>query len=304
MKKITLLIAILFFGILFYNTNSATAKPYLNKLFYYSYCEEPTEYRIGEIDKNFDITTEEFTTLVNQAAELWNKNYHKPLLAYNSQAELSVNMVYDERQQLLVDISNKTQNVNTTEDTLQTESESYQREFAELNARVNKLNAEIDYWNEKGGAPENVFKEIEETQKELNKRIDLLNRSAQNINSEIAEFNNKISTVNSTIENYNSVLQQKPEGGLYMPQEKRIEIYIFDSRDSLFHVLAHELGHAIGTPHNEEQGSIMNPVISPELELTTTDIKDLKEYCAERKKIDYLLNKVEEMLKEKKIISR
>lgn len=299
MKRLILLIAFLVLGIAFYNTNSALAESYIHKLFYYSNCQHPIEYKIGDIDEEFNITLEEFEDLVTNAAELWNKNYPTPLLAYSPQAELSINLVYDERQQLLVDISDKTQNVSNTENALQTESEKYERELAELNNKVNELNAEIDYWNEKGGAPEDVFNKIIEEQKELNERIEILNQNAQNINTEISEFNNKISTVNSTIENYNNVLHQKPEGGLYLPQENRIEIYIFDSKESLFHVLAHELGHAIGTGHNKDQGSIMNPVISQELELTSTDLNDLNTYCEEKKKIDYIKDTVEKMIKEK-----
>ena len=51
----------------------------------------------------------------------------------------------------------------------------------------------------------------------------------------------------------------KPEEGIYDPANQRIEVYFNINRSEMVHTIAHEFGHALDLPHNDNRLSIMFP---------------------------------------------
>src|ERR1035437_3689737 len=71
-------------------------RPYIT----YSYCDHPITYRLGSVDTRFKLSESEFLKDTQTAADIWNSSYSKPLLKYDPNGQLSINMVYDSRQNL------------------------------------------------------------------------------------------------------------------------------------------------------------------------------------------------------------
>ncbi len=58
---------------------------------------QPLKYRIDYIDPRFELTKEQFIQIGKEAAEIWQKKLGKPIF-YDSQAELTINLVLDNQQ--------------------------------------------------------------------------------------------------------------------------------------------------------------------------------------------------------------
>lgn len=288
LARIILLSVVAFVFVFYYDE----IKTYARRINSYSFCDVPIEYRIGSVDNEFDITKAEFLNTATEAASIWNKAYGKTLFTYNPQAELTLNLVYDERQSTLYKIDNIEQQIRQEESLLNIKMEDYEAEKTRLEQDVQQLNEDIQYWNEQGGAPEDKYKELISKQKELNSKINELNRQAQNLNVSTGQFNSKVDTLNSTIDSFNQLLEMKPEQGVYLPSENKIDIYILDEGDRFLHTTAHELGHAMGLGHVTEEGAIMHPLISNETELKDGDIKILNDFCKDRSRLELIKNDV------------
>src|SRR4051812_38944437 len=99
MKKIIWLVVLFFFfGIIYYNKDLVLAKTY--NFIYQSPCDNPVPYRIGAVDPRFNLSTSDFTADVQEATDIWNNADGKTLFAYDPDAEMTVNLVYDGRQTL------------------------------------------------------------------------------------------------------------------------------------------------------------------------------------------------------------
>src|SRR3989344_2641937 len=63
-------------------------------------CDSTITYRVGTIDNRFHLSEDEFLTDIIQATTVWDSVAGKKLFAHDSNAELKVNLVFDERQSL------------------------------------------------------------------------------------------------------------------------------------------------------------------------------------------------------------
>ncbi len=59
---------------------------------------QPLKYRIDYIDPRFELTKEQFIQIGKEAAEIWQKETGKTYFIYDSQAELTINLVLDNQQ--------------------------------------------------------------------------------------------------------------------------------------------------------------------------------------------------------------
>lgn len=280
MRKILLFLLIIIFGISIFVLNESKKNTGLKSLFSYSVCDKPVTYKIGTIDSRFNITTDQLIKDTKQAGDIWNKSYPKVLFVYDPQATLSVNMVFDERQSLNNQISQLKNQLDANKNSLKPQEAQFQQQSADFKKRLAALNSEIESWNGRGGAPEDVYKKLQAERDDLLKEADQLNQMAKTLNISADNFNSQVSNLNQKVQVFNAELEQKPEEGKYIPTENKIEIYFNINQKELIHTLAHELGHARGLDHNQNPKSIMYPNTT---QLTTTasdDINALATLCA------------------------
>jgi len=258
----------------------------------FSFCERPIKYRIGSIDSRFEVTKEAFSATVADAANIWAKQYKKPLFIQDDDGELEINLVYDGRQKIVSAINELDFEVEKQKQQLDTQNSTYEQVKSKLEKEIKELSEKVDYWNSKGGAPEKEYKNLLDDQKEIQSKIESLNIIANRINTEAEKINNQVLNLNKNVGNFNSIIKIKPEVGVYTSGVNKIDIFFFGSREELIHVLSHEMGHSLGLGHVDEEDSIMNPTTSSNLKLTVSDINELNNVCSNKNRIDLIKNDV------------
>lgn len=257
-----------------------------------SICDKPVRYKIGSIDPNFKINESEFLNKIQEASDLWKDAYGKTLFVYDTNSDLEINLIYDERQENLDKIENSESEVLLESASVEEQNRIYDQKVAELEKQVDELNKQIDYWNSKGGAPEAEFKYLTKMQEDLNKKVEELNDLADNLNRVVGEVNKNIDNFNQMVSKFNNIVMEKPEIGLCTSGEEKIDIYFFSDEDNLVDTLAHEMGHSLGLDHIENENAIMNPVVSENTELTDADVELIKNYCSEHTYINEYKTKI------------
>lgn len=245
-------------------------------------CDVPIGYRIGNIDSRFKVITEKLLDVAQRSANVWNQEAGKVLFGYDSKAKLTINLVYDERQSLTEKIQNLDQNLKNERGALDPEVAQYKLLVADFKKRLSDFNSKVAYWNSKGGAPPEEYTKLTSEQAELRNESDKLNLMAKELNQSTQKYNINVSDFNQTLNSFNDVLSQKPEEGIYRGAEDEIDIYLTKNDNEFVHTLAHELGHALGIPHNNDEKSIMFPFTSESVKATEADTNDLSYICRKR----------------------
>ena len=252
----------------------------LDKLLHKSPCDKPISYSIGFVDKRFNIKADELKSNIANAANVWNKAEGKQLFIYEPEGKLQINMVYDQRQALTTQINKLEGQLQDGKQALQPQIDQYNSLLADFKSRLESLNEQIDYWNSRGGAPPDEYDKLVQKQQDLQKEADNLNSLAQKLNLQTTSYNRQVVNLNKTIETFNADLEKKPEEGLYIAGEKRIEIYFNSNQNELEHTIAHEMGHALTLGHNNNPDSIMYPYTSKILKPSSEDIAGLNTACS------------------------
>lgn len=243
---------------------------------------------MGNIDKEFDVSKEEFRNNAKEASDIWNNALAKTLIKEDTNAQLKVNLVYDERQSLVTSIDSTEQELVNDREQIISQTQEHEKKVEELNNKLTALNNEIKEWNDKGGAPENVYEDLLSRQQKIKNEIHEINTNAQKLNSKTDSFNAQVNELNNNVDTFNDLLTIKPEGGIFDPNRMEIDVYIFGSKEELVHVLAHEFGHALGVEHNKHPNSIMYFTASNTNAVTTADLNNLEEICKPRHKLEFV----------------
>lgn len=275
-------------------------------------CEKVITYTLGSVDEKFGISNDEFLSAINDAEKIWEDGIGRDLFEYSENGKLKINLVYDVRQEttskledLGLDVKNSKASYDLIRAKYNTLKSEYDRELTSLNTSINNLKIQQDkytkdvqYWNLKGGATPDAYNSLEKQRQYLNSQSSSINQAQNNLNAKVDNLNALVSTLNDmakslnlSVGEYNTVGDKLPssfEDGLYESSsegEQKIDIYQFDDYNALVRVLTHELGHAIGLEHSQNQNSIMYPISTESnRELTQEDIVMLKNYCSSSNK--------------------
>lgn len=267
-------------------------------------CGEPKKYSLGQIDSQFNISTEEFKLLISEAEELWEKSAAHNLFEYDASVPFKINLIFDERQQQTIDserLEEELKNLEAEHEALIKQYGSlnnayakklaeYKKDVANYEAKLKKYNKDVKYWNDQGGAPKDEYADLEKDRKNLKEMVEDLEKKKRKVNALASETNQVIkeekkitSEMFGNIESYRKKYGESREFEKGVFDGVEINIYQYREKDDLRLTLIHELGHALGLGHLENPQAIMyylmgeqemeNPLLAPE------DLQELNRVC-------------------------
>ena len=270
-------------------------------------CQQPITLSLGDLDPQFNLSELQLTTAINQATEIWSQPFGKPLFnLVATSGAVTINLVYDNRQEttdklkkLGIDVGNDQQayeQLKTKYDTLNqkylSQKDALKNLITDYDAQRAAYNSEVNRWNKKGGAPDNIFAQLAKTKSALesqlamiNDRTNQVNLLIQDLNTEGTALNRLISELNLNVNKYNTVggaVGSEFEEGVYIQDAagRRINVYEFSDSKQLVRLLAHEFGHALNLDHSSGTTDIMYYLNEAGNDtLTANDLVALQKHC-------------------------
>jgi DNA repair exonuclease SbcCD ATPase subunit len=270
-------------------------------------CAQPLTYRVGTIDDRFGISENTAKRLLRDAETAWESAAERELFAYQAQnAQVPVNFVYDDRQRrtdaaevaesnlddligshenISADLKQKRENFRSRVQAFESDQASYQRDLNDYNETVRSV-------NESSSVTEKRIEELKTKKQQLADRRADLRRRQSNLKEQKTELNRLVSKANQLVESYNSRAENfndRFSGSRAFDQavykEGEINVYQFESEDDLRLALAHELGHALGIDHVEDEDAVMYYLMQDQprnpLEITPADRAALHKVCGQ-----------------------
>lgn len=271
-------------------------------------CSKPVTYHIGRLDKEFNLSKEEFLLIIKETELLWEQASGRNLFEYSTNGTMAINLIYDERQEGTNLLNTIEGQYNTTKAEYESTQEKYdqfvenhnilmqQKEslISEYSKRYNAYEKEVNKWNNKKVIPPEIYEKVNKEKNylnelsrtiinikaQINSLVDVLNLTGNKLNSLGEKVNTEVNTYNQI----NHTFDDRFEQGVYISslRFKEINIYQFDNRDRLVRVLAHELGHALGIGHLDDPEDIMHPVnVGKSKKVTANDLNELERICSQ-----------------------
>ena len=243
-------------------------------------CKEVTTFSIGGVDSRFNVSSSAVKIAAKDAADRWNSQAGEKLLAYDEKSKLKINLIYDDRQAEIDKLNLEAKSLEQSRKSVEASGSNFDQLLKNFQSDLSEYNALVAYWNKKGGAPDNIYSQLEKTRISLDKRRDQLIATSKTLNIGVDGYNSNLNNLEKTINSRKNLIITQ---GLYKPAENKIEIFTFGDTDELRLVFMHELGHAIGLDHATDKNSIMyylldsQSIASPAL--TSEDIDMIRLRC-------------------------
>lgn len=253
---------------------------------YQAQCPLPITYRIGEVDERFVLERAEAAAATAAAVTTWEDGTGQDAFALassSSGADLTINFIFDDRQARTDAEARERERLSAVEQQSEEVQAAYQTQVEQLEARerayeaaaaayerdLARYNATVAEYNEEGGAPPEVFTELEAERERLdteasrlNAEVDAINALIDDINELGAAGNSLISQFNDRVNDFNQTFADGREFTQGDYQDGRINIYSFADRNELHTVLVHELGHALNIEHVDDANAFMYYLLS------------------------------------------
>lgn len=246
---------------------------------YLPICRLPVEYTIGTFDERFGLSAGEARLALEEAEAIWEESLgREDIFSYNDSARLQVNFIYDERQrdaesaeQAREDLSLRGDANDVLVELHGQLVEEYNTYAAEYTARKEAFeenlaayNAEVEKYNQQGGAPPEVYEELQNTRDELDQEREAINNLSLMLNDLVEQINSVGDKGNELVGEYNERVRDFNDnfahGHEYTQGDynaRDINIYSFVSQEEMVLVLAHELGHSLSIGHVDDPAALM-----------------------------------------------
>lgn len=253
-------------------------------------------YRIGNIDPRFNIDHEQLKTIAEQAADIWLKGTAESLFVYDPNARLSINLIYDHRQEdsnarkLQINQLEQTRRINQdeyqsiqqSENELKVQQQRIEQHQTRYKQQLDHYNREVQRFNQSSSQSQAMLNYLNQRKAQLNQEAQQLQQLVDDFNHQIIQANQMVNQYNqqnqhfnASVEQFNQRFQAKQfDKGQFNGQA--INIYEFQGMEDLRLTIAHELGHALGLAHTDNPASLMYPILEQQnfnaFELTPADL--------------------------------
>ncbi|ATO19097.1 hypothetical protein BS636_05185 [Acinetobacter sp. LoGeW2-3] len=249
-------------------------------------------FKVDQVDPGFGLTREEVIQLAQEAVEIWHHGTGRnDLMVYDENAQLSIKLIYDHRQQEYDALKKTTQKLLSDEAQYQRQAEnltasrdSLDQQQRQLLEQRNLLQIQFQQLVQRRNQPGLSAYQHEQLQQEFNKlqlKSERFQREAEYLQQQQLSFNSQVSAYQSSVQSHQNNITQAQQRfpprqfhkGIFKGDE--IHVYQFDAQDDLRLTLAHELGHALGLLHHGDPEALMYPVLGEQklenFELRTAD---------------------------------
>jgi predicted Zn-dependent protease len=263
--------------------------------------EFPVDYSLGDFDDRFGISQEKFMEIADQAKKVWEDAAGKPLFERRDEGTLKINLVFDWRQERLLEARNAKAGLDETGrsfDQLQAEYNDrakaldqyrafYNDAAATYTIHLEEYNASVRQWNQGSQQSEGEYRALQSAKRRIDDEQNSLNKTLSELNSRgrgFNEYGEKLSELakkhNLDVEKFNGRFVQSRDFEKGVFNGKSINIYEFEKEEDLRLTLVHEFGHAIGLGHADNPKAIMFRKLAvqemAQIRLTEEDVKLLR----------------------------
>lgn len=197
-------------------------------------CGRPVTYRVGTIDPGFGVSWAQFLAATQRAVDLWNGAADRTLFRYADDGEVTVNLVFDDRQADTLKLKELLDSIHSGEgkydaakqkydalittlkqrrSSYETASGSYQKKHQELEKLVrqyeqlsSRYDQEVTYWNGQGGAPSDEYSALEKTRKDLEKRREEIQEKQSSLSDGYSALEKDRKEIDDLVEQANTLV--------------------------------------------------------------------------------------------------
>lgn len=243
--------------------------------------DDRIRYKVSEVDPRFGLSLDDVIEISQQAADIWSQSTGKDYFIYDTNARLSIRLIYDDRQhqtdqrkrqlqqidQQQEQWSKEKNQVDTRAQELERNTETLHFKRQQIDVLVTEQNKYIAEINQLGGADPQQRQQLEAQSQYIEAQIQQLQQEIDTHNFNILILNQKVDTLNhmnrkidASVQDFNQTFQPRLfDKGIFNGCE--IHVYEFSGVDDLRLTLAHEFGHALGLGHHNEPQALMFPML-------------------------------------------
>lgn len=259
-------------------------------------------YKIGTIDPRFGLSRQDVEKLTREAVEIWHQGTGKQWFVYDDKAQLTINFLYDERQQRTVEVHKNINQLERIEQQRQQqhasitpEKQRLEQRWKEIQAQQRQYNANVRQYNtlQQQYAEQNLLHQPN-IQAQLNEMHQRLRYEEEQLNTTINRFRMDETSLNFKIDHFNQLTDQHNQTVAKIKQRfpphqfhkgifngREINIYQYWTTGDLRLTLAHEFGHALDLDHHNDPQGLMYPMAQDQdadnFKLKSSDVNLLKQ---------------------------